>query len=323
MRLERADMTVREGGSDRRGSGSRPAGPPAAGVAGRQDRAVVQRSPQRQAWDRFRRHRLAMLGGVCVLLVAASAIFAPLIVGQDPLLVDLASYRLAPNAGHVLGTDSAGRDVFSRLLHGGRVSLTVGLVAVTIATSIGLALGAVSGYYGGWADVAIMRLTDVVLSFPVLIVVITVVALVGPSIYVVMFAIGLFGWPTVCRLVRGMTLSVREREFIVAARTLGATDARIMFRHILPQVVSPVTVAATFGVAQAILLEAALSFLGLGVRPPQPSWGNMLSEAQSLTILQGMPWMWAPPGLMITVAVLSINFVGDGLRDALDPHFTL
>ncbi len=292
-------------------------------VSVREDRAVVQRSPRRQAWERFRRHRLAMFGSVCVLLVAASAILAPFITGQDPLLVDLASYRLGPNADHVLGTDSAGRDVFSRLLHGGRVSLTVGLVAVAVATSIGLTLGAVSGYYGGWTDVAIMRLTDVVLSFPVLIVVITVVALVGPSIYVVMFAIGLFGWPTVGRLVRGMTLSVRERDFIQAARTIGASDARIMFKHVLPQVVSPVTVAATFGVAQAILLEAALSFLGLGVRPPQPSWGNMLSDAQSLVILQDMPWMWAPPGLMITVAVLSINFVGDGLRDALDPRFTL
>jgi ABC-type dipeptide/oligopeptide/nickel transport system permease subunit len=292
-------------------------------VSIRPDRAVVQRSPGRQAWDRFRRHRLAMLGSVCVLLVAASAILAPFISGQDPLLVDLAAYRLGPNADHVLGTDSAGRDVFSRLLHGGRISLTVGLVAVAVATSIGLTLGAVSGYYGGWTDVAVMRLTDVVLSFPVLIVVITVVALVGPSIYVVMFAIGLFGWPTVGRLVRGMTLSVRERDFIQAARAVGASDARIMFRHILPQVVSPVTVAATFGVAQAILLEAALSFLGLGVRPPQPSWGNMLSDAQSLVILQDMPWMWAPPGLMITVAVLSINLVGDGLRDALDPRFTL
>lgn len=288
-----------------------------------QGRAVVQRSPRRQAWDRFRRHRLAVLGSACLLLVAASAIFAPVITAHDPLLVDLSLYRLAPNASHILGTDSAGRDVFSRVLHGGRVSLTVGLVAVAVATSIGVTLGALSGYYGGLTDVAIMRLADVVLSFPTLIVVITVVALVGPSIYVVMLAIGLFGWPTVCRLVRGMTLSVRERDFIQAARTVGATDGRIMFSHILPQVVSPVTVAATFGVAHAIILEAALSFLGLGVRPPQPSWGNMLTDAQSLTILQGLPWMWAPPGVILTVTVLAINFAGDGLRDALDPHFNL
>lgn len=277
-------------------------------------------APRRRAWEHFRRDRLALLGGMIVLFIAACAAFAPLLSVHDPLQVDLAFYRQPPSPTHVLGTDSAGRDVLSRLLYGGRVSLAVGLVAVAVATSIGLVLGVVSGYYGGWADVAIMRLTDVVQSFPSLIVIITVVSLVGASIYTVMLGIGLFGWPTVCRLVRGTTLSVREREFIQAARLLGATNRRIMFRHIVPQTASPVVVAATFGVAQAVLLEAALSFLGLGVRPPQPSWGNMLTDAQSLTILQNMPWLWIPPGVMITLTVLSINFLGDGLRDALDPR---
>jgi peptide/nickel transport system permease protein len=272
------------------------------------------------ALRRFLRHRLALLGMGLILLIAALSILAPLIAPSDPFKVDLAFFRKPPNLAHPLGTDSAGRDVLSRMLFAGQVSLTVGLIAALMSTTIGLVLGSIAGTYAGWVDAVIMRLTDVVLSFPALVVIITVVALVGPSILTIIFGIGLFYWPTACRIVRGLALSLREQDFLVAARALGATDRHVIIRHLVPSVLSPLTVTATFAVAQAILLEAALSFLGLGVRPPQPSWGNMLNEAQSLTILESMPWLWLPPGVAIAVTVLAINFIGDGLRDALDPR---
>ncbi len=269
---------------------------------------------------RFLRHRLALIGLAIIAIIAAISILAPVIAPTDPLKVDLAFFRKPPSAVHWLGTDSAGRDVLSRLIFAGQVSLTVGLVAALMSSSIGLVLGSIAGIYGGWIDAAIMRLTDVVLSFPALVVIITVVALVGPSVFTVVLGIGLFFWPTACRIVRGLALSLREQDFILAARALGATEVQLIGRHLIPSVLSPLTVTATFAVAQAILLEAALSFLGLGVRPPQPSWGNMLSDAQSLTILESMPWLWLPPGLAIALTVLAINFIGDGLRDALDPR---
>jgi peptide/nickel transport system permease protein len=272
-------------------------------------------------WQRFRRHRVALVGAILLLLLTAGSIAAPLLSGSnDPYKVDISAYRKGPAAGHPLGTDSSGRDVFSRLLHAGRVSLSVGLVAVTIYTLIGVLLGSFSGYYGGWVDACIMRLADIVLSFPSLILIITVVSVLGPSIYNIMLVIGLLGWPPIARIVRALFLSLREREFVLASRTIGAPNGRIIFRHILPNAIAPVIVAATFGIANAILLEAGLSFLGLGVQPPTPSWGNMLTDAQSLTVLESMPWLWIPPGTMIALAVLSINFIGDGLRDALDPY---
>jgi len=277
-------------------------------------------SPARLALRRFLRHRLALVGLGVIVLIAALSILAPLIAPSDPFKVDLAFFRKPPNPVHPLGTDSAGRDVLSRMLFAGQVSLTVGLVAALMSTTIGLVLGSIAGLYSGWVDTVIMRLTDVVLSFPALVVIITVVALVGPSILTIIFGIGLFYWPTACRIVRGLALSLREQDFLIAARALGATDRHVIIRHLVPSVLSPLTVTATFAVAQAILLEAALSFLGLGVRPPQPSWGNMLNEAQSLTILESMPWLWVPPGVAIAVTVLAINFIGDGLRDALDPR---
>jgi len=278
------------------------------------------RTPMGMAMRRFFRHRLAMLGLAIITVIALAAIFAPLIAPADPLRVDLASFRKPPVEGHPLGTDSAGRDVLSRLLYAGQVSLTVGLVAALVSTGIGLVLGAIAGNFGSWTDALVMRGTDVVMSFPALIVIITVVALIGPSMLTIILGIGLFGWPTSCRIVRGLALSLREQDFVLAARALGAPEARIIARHLVPSVLSPLTVTATFAVAQAILTEAALSFLGLGVRPPQPSWGNMLNEAQSLTILESMPWLWLPPGIAIAITVLAINFVGDGLRDALDPR---
>ena len=278
----------------------------------------ARKSPS--VWARFRRHRLALVGLALLLLLAVAAIGAPIFAPQGPFAVDLRFYREPPSPAHYLGTDASGRDVWSRLLYAGRVSLSVGLVAVSIYTLIGVVLGAVAGYYGGWADSALMRLADIVLSFPTLIIIITMVSILGPSIYNVMLVIGLLGWPPVSRIVRGQFLSLRERDFVMASRTVGASNPRIIFRHILPNALAPVIVAATFGMAGAILLEAGLSFLGLGVQPPTPSWGNMLTDAQSLTVLESMPWLWLPPGVMIALAVLSINFIGDGLRDALDPH---
>jgi len=271
-------------------------------------------------WRRFRRHKLAVLGMSMLVVLSLAAIFAPLLVQHPPNAVDLSAYRMAPSSDHWLGTDSAGRDVYSRLLYAGRVSLSVGIVAVGIYVAIGTVLGGLAGYFGGWVDGVIMRLADMVLSFPAIIVIITIVSIVGPSIFNVMMVIGLMGWPPIARLVRGEFLTLREREFVLASVATGATSARIIFRHVFPNALTPVIVNATFGMASAILLEAGLSFLGLGVQPPTASWGNMLNAAQSITILEQMPWLWIPPGLMIVLAVLSINFVGDGLRDALDPR---
>jgi len=287
------------------------------------ENAILRADTKRKAprfWTRFKRHKLALVGISVLLLLTLAAIAAPLLTNQNPNAVDLSAYRTAPSGDHWLGTDSAGRDVYSRILYAGRVSLSVGLVAVGIYVAIGTTLGGLAGYFGGWVDNVIMRLADMVLSFPAIIVIITIVSIVGPSIVNVMVVIGLLGWPPIARLVRGEFLTLREREFVLASVATGASSARIIFRHVFPNALTPVIVNATFGMASAILLEAGLSFLGLGVQPPTASWGNMLNGAQSITILEEMPWLWIPPGMMIVLAVLSINFVGDGLRDALDPR---
>jgi peptide/nickel transport system permease protein len=268
----------------------------------------------------FMRHRLALAGFIVVLALALIAIFAPVLAPYDPNAVDLFATAQGPSRAHLLGTDDIGRDVLSRVIYGARVSLSVGLVSVTIYVAIGMVLGSISGYFGGWIDSTIQRFTDAVMCFPSLIIIIAAVAIIGPSIYNVMIVIGLLTWPGICRLVRGQILQLRVREFVEAARALGASPTRVIFAHLLPNTIAPITVAATFGVAAAILTEAGLSFLGLGVQPPTPSWGNMINTAQSAAVLQNMPWLWIPAGVMIALAVLSINFVGDGLRDALDPR---
>ena len=268
----------------------------------------------------FMRHKFAVGGLVVFVLLVIMAIFAPAIATHDPNYVDLFASRQGPSRAHLLGTDDIGRDVFSRVVFGARVSLSVGIVAVTIYVAIGTVLGAVSGYFGGFVDTVIQRITDAVMCFPSLIIIIAAVAIVGPSIWNVMIVIGLLTWPNICRLVRGQLLSLREQEFISAARASGAGNMRIIFRHLLPNAVAPIIVAATFGIASAILTEAGLSFLGLGVQPPTASWGNMINTAQSASVLQLMPWLWIPAGVCIAVAVLSINFIGDGLRDTLDPR---
>lgn len=273
------------------------------------------------AWRRYRQHVPAMISSVVLLILLLAALFSAQITGGcDPYASNLQNFRAAPSAEFPLGTDTLGRDVFCRLIYASRVSLSVGLVAVSIYLVIGTALGLMAGYMGGVVDSAIMRLSDVILSFPLLMLIIVIVSVIGPSIYNVMLVIGLLGWPPVCRLVRANVLSIKQKEFVTAAHAAGVTGVRISLRHILPNTLSEVVVAGTFGVAAAILTEAGLSFLGLGVQPPMASWGNMLIDAQSLTILESMPWLWLPPGLMIALSVLSINFIGDGLRDALDPR---
>lgn len=282
-----------------------------------------QESMSRRIARRFLRHRPAVLGGSVLALLVLVALLAPLIAGQDPYDQDYSSIKSPPSARHILGTDGLGRDVWARLVYATRVSLSVGLVAVLIYTAIGTLLGAIAGYSGGALDALIMRLTDMVMCFPLLIIIITVVALVGASLTNIMIVIGLLAWPSICRLVRGQILSLRAQEFITAAHCLGVPGGRIIWRHLLPNCVGPITVAATFGMASAILTEASLSFLGLGVPPPQSSWGQMLTDAQKLSVLEGMPWLWVPPGLMIALAVLCVNLMGDGLRDALDPRLRL
>jgi peptide/nickel transport system permease protein len=268
----------------------------------------------------FFRHRLAVASTVVFLLIVASAVFAPVLTRYNPAYIDPTVFDEAPSRAHPLGTDRVGRDVLSRLIYGGRVSLSVGIVAVLIFIAIGIFLGSLAGYYGKAVDSVISRFIDIVLSFPQLMLILVLVSLLGPGLRNIMLVIGLLGWPQVARIVRGEFLRLRVQDFVMAAKVVGSTNRRIIVRHFLPNAMGPILVAATFGVASSILTESALSFLGLGVQPPTPSWGQMLNEAQSLTILESKPWLWVPPGIMILISVLSINFIGDGLRDALDPQ---
>ncbi|NLM42213.1 MAG: ABC transporter permease [Firmicutes bacterium] len=271
-------------------------------------------------WRRFCRNRLAFAGLVILVLFVVSALLAPYLTTHDPNKANLRLRNQPPSSAHPFGTDDMGRDILARTLYGGRISLSVGLVSAGISLVIGTILGALAGYCGGAVDTVIMRLADVFYSFPFLILAITISAIFGPSIYNTMIILGVLSWPGPARLLRAEFLKFKTTDFVAAATALGARPGRIMFRHILPNAFSPLLVSATLEVAAAILSEAGLSFLGLGVPPPAPSWGNMLNRARPLHILAGMPWMWIPPGLAVFVVVLSINFVGDGLRDALDPR---
>lgn len=255
-------------------------------------------------------------------VVILLAVFAPLVAQQSPTLVDLDAFRKAPSALHWLGTDASGRDVFARVIYASRVSLLVGVAATLVSVSIGTLLGAIAGLARGVTDRVIMRAADVVLSFPTIVVIIVLAGVLGPSVTMLILAIGATHWPQTCRVVQGVTLSLREKEYIHAARAAGATSWWLIRKHVLPASLPPVIVSATIAVAQAIMLEATLSFLGLGVQPPRASWGNMLNDAQNLTLIQTMPWLWLPPGIAIALTVLSVNFVGDGLRDAIDPRQT-
>ena len=268
-------------------------------------------------WQRLRRNRMAMIGGGIVLFMFLLAAAAPL-TGIDPGAIDIAHRLEAPSWHFPLGTDDLGRDVLTRILYGARISLLVGFVAVGIATSIGIILGAVAGYYGKWVDGVLMRFVDIMLCFPTFFLILAVIAFLEPSIWNIMIIIGLTGWMGVTRLVRAEFLTLRERDFVQAARALGASDRRIIFRHILPNAMSPVLVSATLGVAGAILTESALSFLGIGVQPPTPSWGNMLIVGKQT--LGTAWWLSAFPGVAILLTVLGYNLLGEGIRDALDPR---
>jgi peptide/nickel transport system permease protein len=271
-------------------------------------------------WHRFMRHRLAFAGFVFILLIAIAAILTPWISPYDPYAMQLANARKPPSLEHPLGTDKLGRDTLTRVFVGGRVSIAVALAAVAISSGLGTLLGLLAGYRKGWVDSVIMRVTDVFMSFPQFVLLIVLVSMIGPSAANVILVLGLFSWMVVARLVRGQVLSVMTQPYIEAAIAAGAPGHRLILRQVLPNAFVPVIVASTLGVANAMLSEAALSFLGLGIQPPTPSWGNMLNAAQSLQVLVNEPWVWIGPGAAIALTVLSINFLGDGLRDALDPH---
>jgi len=277
-----------------------------------------------QVFRRLTRNRLAIIGGAILILLMLISLFAPIItkvsVGWGRDEIDIRYIRAEPSARHPLGTDSAGRDNFTRLLYGGQVSLSIALSSVVVYMAIGVIVGSIAGFFGGWIDNLLMRLVDVVQSFPFLLLALTIVAIRGPSVANLVFAILFLSWPVPARLVRGEFLSLRERDYVEAARATGASPFRTIVRHMLPNAMAPLIVNATLEVAGIILLEAALSYLGFGVSQPTPTWGNMLTEAQNLGVLTRMPWLWLPPGLMIFLTVLSINFLGDGLRDALDPR---
>lgn len=273
-------------------------------------------SPWRLSWRRFLRHRLAAAGLFVVLALFASAIFAPYVAPYDPNRIDLDAMYQPPSPTHPFGTDELGRDMLSRVIYGGRVSLTVGVSAALVAVLIGTLLGALAGFYGRAVDSALMRLTDLALTFPPLLILILLAALFGTSLLTMILVIAAVSWMTVARLVRASFLALREQTFVEAARAQGAGDWRLIVRHILPNSISPVVVAATLGTAAAILTESTLSYLGLGVQPPTATWGNMLQTAQDQMIIA--PWTALFPGLMIFLTVIAINFVGDGLRDAFD-----
>ena len=281
--------------------------------------AVERHSPGRAALGRFMRHRLAVVGMVLLAIIVLLAVFAD-VVSSQPFRTDVRAVSQPPSALHPLGTDRSGRDVWARVVHGARTSLVVGLGAVAIYVVIGTVLGGIAGVRGGRTDFIIMRAVDTLMSIPTLLLVIVFVAAIGPSLISVLLVIGLLGWPGACRLVRGQMLGLRESEYIMAARVIGVSTPGILFRHLLPNIMSSVAVLATFGVASAIILEAGLSFLGLGVKVPIPSWGEMINAAQSPTVLIDTPWLWISPGIAIALTVLSVNFIGDGLRDALDPR---
>ena len=280
------------------------------------------RTPGQLFRQRFRRNKLALGGAVIIFFLFIVALCAPVLAPYEPGAHNTKNILMPPSGKHIMGTDDLGRDVFSRILYGSRISLLVGFVAVGISVAIGIILGAIAGYYGGRIDGLITRFVDVMLCFPTFFLILAVIAFWEPSIWKIMLVIGFTSWMGVTRLVRAEFLTLKERDFIQAARALGSSDARIIFRHVLPNGLAPVLVNATLGVAAAILTESALSFLGIGVQIPTATWGNMLTDAQSLTTLEQMPWLWLPPGIMITVTVLSINFIGDALRDALDPRLT-
>jgi peptide/nickel transport system permease protein len=288
--------------------------------------AITERSPAsgrcgRRTWQRFAHSRSALIGGSVLLLIVLIALAAPLLSPYDPIKTNQRLSLGQPSLDHLMGTDRFGRDIFSRVLWAGQTSLPIGLVSVAIGVLFGVSVGLLAGYYGGWLDAICMRIVDLLLAFPGILLALAIIAILGGSLTNLMIAVGISAIPDYVRITRGTVLSVKEREFVLAARVVGARGPAIMLRHILPNVLAPLIVLATLGMAAAIITGSALSFLGLGIKPPTPEWGNMLAEGREF--LQHAPWVAFFPGAAIMLTVLSINLLGDGLRDVLDPRMRL
>jgi peptide/nickel transport system permease protein len=279
-------------------------------------------TPARAAWQRFRRHRLAMAGAVIIALLVFGSVFGPFLLPFDDTFIDI-MHRFAPplTGAHVLGTDELGRDVLARLMMGGRVSLTIGVVAMVIAMAVGIVIGTFAGFYGGVLGAALMRFVDAVLCFPTIFLLLALAALIEPGIAATTILISVTAWMSVARIVEAQIRALRERDFTAAAIAFGSSNLRIMFKELVPNAMAAIVVAATLNVAKAILLESYVSYLGYGIQPPAASWGNMLNNAQ--IYMTSAPWLAIAPGVAITLAVTSFNFLGDGLRDALDPRLDI
>ena len=269
-------------------------------------------------WRRFRKHKLAMASLMCVAVLGLLAFLAPIVAPYDPEAI-MGSFSAAPTAKHLLGTDQIGRDVLSRLLYGMRVSILVGIVTTALSTGIGVVLGLIAGYFSGVVDMIIMRITDMIMSFPYILLVLVAASMFRPGFWSIVLILGFVNWPGVARLVRGNVLALRETNFVKGSVVAGMPTRHILFSEILPNTMAPILVYATSVLALSILDEAALSFLGLGIQAPASSLGNMLNGAQSLTVLTRLPWLWVPPGIVIILLVIAINFIGDAMRDALEP----
>jgi len=291
-------------------------------------------TPGQLAWRRFRKHRLALIGATGIILLLFFVIIGSIFIPESAAnLGDLYNRLTAPGAGHIFGTDSTGRDVFNRIIYGGQISLFIGVLAVALEVSLGTLIGGLAAYFGGWIDAVLMRFTEAMLAIPSLFLLIVLAKFLGKdiptfnvlgrtfsgSVGIVILVIGVTSWMYLARIVRANVLSLKELDYISASRALGASTSRIFFGHLVPNTLGPIIVAATLGLANAILLEAYVSFLGLGVQPPTATWGNMMDQAQSF-ILRGVWWMWVFPSLFIVFTILCINLMGDGLRDAFDPR---
>lgn len=274
----------------------------------------------KRSLQKFFSNKLAIVGLVIVLLMILSAVFAPLLATFDPNKIDMSKLNQAPGGEHIFGTDSTGRDLYSRLLYGGRISILIGITSALTTSIIGTIFGLIAGYFGGKIDVILIRISEILQSFPMIILVMVLVTILGPSVSNMILVFTLIGWMTVFRIVRNEVLRLREETYVAVNKAFGISDFVIMFRDILPNTISPIIVATTINIAYFILQETGLSFLGLGVPTNVPTWGTIINAAKSITVIQMYKWQWIIPGLFISLFVMSINFLGDGLRDALDPR---
>ncbi len=274
--------------------------------------------------QRFSQHKPAMIGLLVLIAEIFLVVFLPILMNLDQSTTDYdVLFGSPPSGKHILGTDDIGRDIFARFIYGGRVSLSVGILSAIISMLVGVPLGLIAGYYRGFWETLIMRSADTFMSFPAMILIMVLVSVLGPSVITIILVIGILGWPRFARLIYGNVLSASSMDYVEAARAIGTKNGSILLKYILPNTFAPVLIAFTFRAAQAIITESALSFLGMGVQAPQASWGNILYDAQSISVLSQRPWLWVPPGIALVITVLSINFIGDGVRDALDTKMVI